>query len=120
MAIFALLAALGLMALVLRARSRSTCLAAAVLNVVFAGLLTGYVLRTPPGSGQRSAWRLRVDGGEHALYFATMGVAGAAAFSFALLALRGLPDRPLRGAPLVSGGLDLVLGWLVLTAFAID
>jgi len=119
-AMLALLAVLGLMALAVRARPPWTCVAGATLNVVFAALLTGYVLRTLPAFGGRNAWRLRVDGGEHALFFATMGVAGLAAAVFVVLALRRSRGWPLRGAVLASGGIDLVLGWLVFIAFEID
>ncbi len=116
----ALLAALGLMALALWVRSPWTCVAGAALNVVFAGLVTGYVLRSVSGSGGRTAWRLRVDAGEHALYFATMGVAGLAAVTFVLLGLRRSQGWTVRGAALASGGLDLVLGFSVFVVFGID
>jgi hypothetical protein len=116
----ALLAALGLIALALRTRPPWTCVAGTALNVVFAGLVTGYVLRALPSSEGQSAWRLRGDGGERALYLATMGVAGLGAAAFVLLALRGSRGGAVRAAALASGGLDLVLGWLVFVAFEID
>jgi hypothetical protein len=116
----ALVAALGVMALALFPPSRWTCIAGAALNVVFAAVVTGYVLRTQPSFAGRSAWRLRVDAGEHALYFATMGVAGLAAVAFVVLAMRGSRGRTLRGLALASGGLDLVLGFSVFVAFEID
>jgi hypothetical protein len=116
----ALLSALGVMALALRVRPLWTCLAGAGLNVLFAGLVTGYVFRTLPAEGGQNAWRVRVDAGEHALYLATMCVAALAAGAFVLLALRGARAGTIRGAALASGGLDLVLGFAVFVAFEID
>ena len=116
----ALLTALGVMALALRPRPTWTCLAGAVLNLVYAGLVSGYVFRTRPSFGGRSEWRLRVDAGERPLYFAAMGVAVLGAVAFVLLALRGSRGRTLRGAALASGGLDFVLGFSVFVAFETD
>jgi len=116
----ALLTALCLMALALRVWTPWTCVAGAALNVVFAGLVTGYVLRTLPGSGGRTAWHLRVDAGEHALYFATMGVAGLGAVAFVLLGVSRSRAWTVRDAALASGGLDLVLGFAVFVAFELD
>ena len=121
MALLALLLVLGLIAFAavpLDAEARAWTSAA--LNIAFAGLLTGYVFRAQTSFGNRSTWHLRVDAGEHNLYFAVMAVAVLSVAVFVLLGLRPPRNGLVRSAMVVSGGVDLVLGWLVFTAFEID
>jgi hypothetical protein len=119
MALLVLLVAVALVALALApVRSASLAWVAAAVNIAFAGLLTSYVLRTAYNG--RRTWDLRVDSGEHRLYFAAMGVVAFSVAVFGLLALRRTRYSLVRGAMLASGCLDFVLGWLVFIAFELD